>query len=127
MDLSRLRGRKIVERVLARGKVWKGKHMLVRDLSGAPRHPAVHPEAPGIYFGSLASAKLEKSAVRRNRMRRRCREAWRLTLRDYTIPSAHQLLISPRSSSLKAPFAELQHDVRRFLSTLPNAVTTKAQ
>lgn len=129
VELSRLRGRKIVDHVLRKGKVWKGKQMLVRMLPGAPRHPAANPALPGIFFGSLASAKLDKSAVRRNRMRRRCREAWRVTLRGYRIPSAYQLLISPRSSSLKAPFAEIQNDVRRFLSTLPNATaaTTQAQ
>ncbi len=125
MQLSRLRGRKIVDRVLRKGRVWKGKHMLIRSLSGAPRHPAADPSRPGIYLGLLTSAKLDKSAVRRNRMRRRCREAWRVILKDCQIPFPHQLLISPRSSSLQAPFAELERDVRCFLSTLPNAANAK--
>lgn len=127
MKLSRLRGRKVCERVLQKGRVWKGKHMLVRFLTGHPRHPAADRSRVAVYLGTLASAKLDKSAVRRNRMRRRCREAWRVTVREIPEVFTAQLLISPRSSSLKAPFEELRQDVRRFLSTLPHGTAAQAQ
>jgi ribonuclease P protein component len=143
MQLLRLRGRKICDYVLRKGNVWKGKHMMIRWLPGPPRHPAVKPDVSGLYVGTLVSAKLDKSAVNRNRMRRRCREAVRLVLKDMQNKSSKvssadlksnleggeplrgtagstqdrfQLLISPRSSSLKAPFDTLTSDVRAFLS-----------
>lgn len=123
MPLEHLRGRKVCDRVLRLGKVWKGKHMLVRYIAGAPRHPHADPARPALYIGTIASTKLDKSAVVRNRMRRRCREAWRIvvTHRDgQGLPpqGSIQLLIAPRSSSLHAPFTDLQREVSQFLSSL---------
>ncbi|MBI3331329.1 ribonuclease P protein component [Candidatus Peregrinibacteria bacterium] len=118
MKLLRLRGRKICDHVLRRGSVWKGTHMTIRFVAGPPRHPAADPKKTGIYLGTVASTKLEKSAVKRNRMRRRCREAFRVTLKEVEKPVTAQLLILPRSSSLTCAFPELVSDVRAFLSVL---------
>ena len=118
MKLLRLRGRKICEQLLRKGNVWKGRQMTIRFLVSAPRHPSVDPTKPGIYIGTVASAKLDKSAVKRNRMRRRCREAFRVTLKEVEKPLVAQLLILPRSSSLTCAFPEIQSDVRAFLSVL---------
>ncbi len=127
MSLLRLKGRKICDRVLRQGRVWKGRNMNVRWLEGHPRHPSARPSAPGLYTGTVASTKLDKSAVKRNRMRRRCREAFRLTAGAMEIPSALQLLIAPRSSSLSCPFAELEADARAFLTTVAHGTRKKAQ
>lgn len=116
MQLLRLRGRKICDRVLRHGSVWKGKHFNIRWLSGHPRHPAAVTSKEGIYAGSIASTKLDKSAVKRNRMRRRCREALRLSLPRFPEVPTTQLLLAPRSSSLSAPFLELQRDIDAFLT-----------
>ena len=116
MNLLRLQGRKTVDRVLAKGTPWKGKHLTVRYLTGAPRHPLVNPALPAFYVGSLVSARLDKSAVRRNRMRRRCREALRLALRGRENLPALQLLLIPRSSSLKVPFPDIRADIESFLA-----------
>ena len=116
MELQRLRGRKICDRVLRHGSIWKGRHVHIRWLAGHPRHPAANVSAPAVYVGTVASTKLDKSAVKRNRMRRRCREALRLTLGTLTIPEAVQLLLLPRSSSLKCPFSELEEDIRTFFT-----------
>lgn len=129
MNLLRLRGRKICEQLLRKGNVWKGRHMTIRFLPSAPRHPSVDPTKPGVYIGTVASAKLHKSAVKRNRMRRRCREAFRVTLKGrggifrptgsgIFRPYATQLLILPRSSSLTCAFPEILSDIRAFLSVL---------
>lgn len=119
MRLSRLRGRKVVSELLRRGKVWKGKTMAVRWLLQAPRHPHVDPSAPGLYVGVFASGKLSKSAVERNRMRRRCREALRVTVLPLDLPQPVQLLLCPRNASLKVPFDAVLADVRSFLTLLP--------
>lgn len=115
MELMRLRGRKICERVLQKGYVWKGKTFLVRYIPGPPPHPSVHPGRSALYVGTVVSRKLEKSAVKRNRMRRRVREALRVTLRDSPPLKTSQLLLSPRSASLNAPFTEMLSDMRSFL------------
>ena len=126
MRLLRLSGRKTCERVKTKGYLWKGKHFFARILSGAPRNlPASSSQVSALYVGTLTSAKLDKSAVRRNRMRRRCREALRLTLKQppdtrYLIPDHRffQLLLLPRSSSLSADFGELLKDAEHFLASL---------
>jgi ribonuclease P protein component len=82
MKLLRLSGRKVCERVKTKGFLWKGRHLHVRWMQGAPRTvPSDAP--PAFYVGTLTSAKLDKSAVRRNRMRRRCREALRIVLKEH--------------------------------------------
>ena len=119
MKLLRLPGRKLCEYVLRRGRVWKGRHMTVRWLPGAPKHPLIAPHHTGIYVGLVASTRLDASAVKRNRMRRRCREALRTQLQKEELSVCVQLLILPRSSSLVCAFPELENDVRAFLSILP--------
>lgn len=126
MRLLRLQGRKTCDIVQRKGQSWKGQTFSVRYLMGHPRHPSARPAVAGLYMGTLASAKLDKSAVNRNRMRRRCREALRTALlaRTDALPSA-QLLLSPRSSSLSAPFAVIEADVARFLTFLATCPTKK--
>ncbi len=127
MKLLRLRGRKICDRLIRLGFVWKGRHMTIRWLPGHPRHPAAQRASEGIYAGTLASTKLDKSAVKRNRMRRRCREALRISLLRYTTISTTQLLIAPRSSSLAAPFVALEQDIQAFLSSRSHARDSQAR
>lgn len=80
MKLEHLRGRKICDRVIRKGKMWRGKTMIIRWMPGAPFHPAADKSKCALYVGTLASTKLDKSAVKRNRMRRRCREALRIAV-----------------------------------------------
>lgn len=115
MKLQRLSGRKTNDLVRRKGRPWKGKTMVIRVLPGSPK---TLPEQTGIFLGSQASVKLHKSAVKRNRMRRRCREALRKEIAQYdTLPTV-QLLLSPRSSSLTCAHSDIQADVQAFLSTL---------
>lgn len=72
----------------------------------------------GLYIGVLTSTKLHKSAVKRNRMRRRCREAMRLAVLSKEQMPAVQLLLLPRSSSLSAPFDELVVDAGHLIASL---------
>ena len=118
MKLSRLRGRKINDHVLRKGSLWKGRHLSVRWMRGAPRHPAIDPAKQGVYAGTLISAKTEPSSVKRNRMRRRCREALRVAVKSIAEIPPSQLLILPRSSSLTCAFPEIEDDIRKFLSIL---------
>lgn len=121
VKLLRLRGRKVCDRVLRKGRMWKGRTMLVRWVPGRPAHPAAREGDVAVYAGTLASRALSKRAVERNRMRRRCREALRLVLKEQEpgrLSASIQLLLCPRSSSLHAPFALLREDIEQFLSAL---------
>ncbi len=120
MHLSRLQGRKANDYVLRRGRVWKGKTFNVNWLPGPPK---LHPDRAGLYVGTFASTRLDKSAVARNRMRRRVREALRIIAKETSdIPTA-QLLVSPRSASMDAPFEDIVSEMRTFLSQLPPWLT----
>lgn len=116
MRLLRLSGRKVCERVKMKGRLWKGQHMFARYIVGAPRG-----KIDGFYIGSVTSAKLHKSAVTRNRMRRRCREALRLAAKQTTESPSVQLLLLPRSSSLTADFDALSKDAHSLLRSLPSS------
>ncbi len=117
MQLYRLSGRKVCERVKQKGFLWKGKHFQARMLRGLSR---TMPESSpaGLYIGVLTSTKLHKSAVKRNRMRRRCREAMRLKVLELKQLPSVQLLLLPRSSSLSAPFDELLADAGHLIASL---------
>lgn len=121
MELQHLRGRKVNQRVLMKGRLWRGKTMTIRWMPGVPLSLKQRPKerAPqGIYVGTFAPLTLDKRAVYRNRMRRRCREALRVTVRGERELPTVQLLLSPRSSSLSCDFGDILADVRIFLSIL---------
>ncbi len=120
MKLQRLRGRKVNDLVLRKGKAWKGDTLVIRFLMGPPKNSL---KKEGIFVGALTSTKLHKSAVKRNKMRRRCREALRISLREKKTFPTVQLLLCPRSRSLTCTFSDIQKDVEAFMSSLPAHAT----
>jgi len=91
--------------------------MTIRWLPSAPRNPNVKPETMALYVGTAASIRLHKSAVKRNRMRRRCREALRIHVKDMNKVSTMQLLITPKIASLTCDYSEIRRDIASFLSS----------
>jgi|GEM_PF-3814173 ribonuclease P protein component len=74
-----------------------------------------------LFVGTSASTKLDKSAVRRNKMRRRCREALRNTTKKHSsasFESSLQLILTPKYSSLTCDFEELLKDSEALISHL---------
>lgn len=118
MKLSRLSGRKVNDYLRRKGEVFRGKTMTIRYLQKAPHHPNVDPEQPALYVGTQASAKLHKSAVKRNRMRRRCKEALRTTVADMQLKSPVQMILAPKSASLDCDFQEIIGDIEKFMRML---------
>ena len=92
--------------------------MTIRWLRGVPKHSNVDLRLEAIYAGTLASTKLNKSAVKRNRMRRRCREALRRYCKTTTKLPTMQMMISPRAASLLCDFSEIEADVEKFFGGL---------
>lgn len=108
--LARLRGRKQNERVLKKGQIWVGKHMRA--------HFVIVPVIENLCIGLRTPKQLSAKAVERNRMRRRCRESIRITLQTKQKIPTVLLVVTPKSSSLRAPFSELLIDAEHLLSTL---------
>lgn len=120
VNIARLRGRKVCAFVLRKGAVWRGRTVVIRWLWGLPRGAKDHRGGGTsvLLVGTCAPRSLDHSAVKRNRMRRRCREALRITVRDFPHSPSAQLLLCPRSASLHAPFHDMCTDVRTFFSSL---------
>lgn len=118
MKPSRLSGRKVNDYLRRKGNVWKGRTMTIKWLRGSPRNPNVDRTATALYIGTAASLKLHKTAVKRNRMRRRCREAMRKYIKEVDKLPTMQLLITPRISSLDCGFSEITEDVERFFGSI---------
>ena len=133
-----LRGRKTVDRVRRRGTKWNGRHMKISYLfknassepvlSGALQRSSAQPPQSRraqhdiVFLGTSASLRLHKSAVKRNRMRRRCKEALRTTLQGHAKLPSCQLLMTPKSSSLSCDFSELRADAEAFFTHLSKHV-----
>ena len=118
MKLSRLRGRKNNEYLLKNGNVWKGQTMIIRWLKGHPKNLPAAPARSLFYLGTFASSRLHAGAVQRNRMRRRCREALRITLAGHPEMSTVQALLTPKIQSLSCDFDLIVRDVTAFLALL---------
>ncbi len=117
MKLLHIRSRKVCDIIMRKGQSWKGKTMMIKWLSGVPKKDHVTVK-PGIYVGTYASTKLHASAVKRNKMRRRCREAFRIAAqKEDNLPDA-QLLVTPKIASLDSSFELIEADVQTFLSAL---------
>ncbi len=75
--------------------------------------------------GFVASAKIFKTAVSRNRVKRRMREVLRLLKSEW--PQGFDLLFILKVEVLKADFVELQSAVRRSFEKIPEAMSKPAQ
>lgn len=110
MKLFRLTGRKANDYLRRNGNVWNGTTMTIRFLPCSPK------QKPGLSVGTSASSRLSASAVKRNRMRRRCREALRVAIKDAEKAPCLQLLITPKPASLTCDFGAIRNDIATFLT-----------
>jgi ribonuclease P protein component len=81
-----------------------------REDSGAPR------------FGFTVSKRVAKSAVERNRIRRRLKEAARFASAESAMPGYDYVLVG-RRSALDEPFAKLKADLGSALAQTSAAAT----
>lgn len=86
------------------------------ERSGPKGVPAPQVSAPhGLRVGFTVGRTLG-GAVQRNRMKRRLREAVRLSLPDGTV--AADVVINPKPSALNAEFTEILREVRRAFAKI---------
>ncbi len=108
--LVSLRGEKEFRKVRAHGQVVRHALFTVRVTDYRPRYGETW--RPRAIIGIVVSKKTLKLAVKRNRVRRRVREALR------TLPGLPpcRATIHPNAAALSAPFAELQAALGKALS-----------
>lgn len=66
-------------------------------------------------IGFIVSVKTEKSAVKRNRVKRRIREIIRLFLKENRIRPGYHIAFMAKSESIGAPYADIEESVREVL------------
>ncbi|WP_404825768.1 ribonuclease P protein component [Deinococcus detaillensis] len=108
--LTSLRGEKEFRKVRQHGQVVRHALFTLRVTDYRPRYGEKW--LPRAMIGIVVPKKTLKLAVKRNRVRRRVREALR------TLPSLPpcRATIYPNEAALKAPFAELQTALNKALS-----------
>jgi ribonuclease P protein component len=99
------------ERVYERGKRHFSTHMTVFYLQREP--------SAGVRIGFTVSRVLG-GAVQRNRMKRRLREAVRLSLPPVPLPM--DIVINPKKALLAAEFSRLQEEVARAFEVIQKQV-----
>lgn len=114
MQLVRLNGRSANNRVLRKGQLWRGTYCTIRYLPGVPFNQSAELPEDTVFIGSYAPVALHKHAVKRNRMRRRCKEALLYTLKLHKKMPTVQLLLAPKLSSLEADYDLIKTDMNRF-------------
>lgn len=83
------------------------------------------PSQQATKVGFVTSAKIFKTAVARNRVKRRLREALRLLKPEW--PKNLDLLFIAKPEVSRADFAELQASVRHSFEKIPEAMTKPAK
>ncbi len=108
MRAERLRLTKDIELVRASGEQRSDRHFSVR----------ARPNSFGTVRLAVAASRALGGAVRRNRARRRVREAVRSHLRERTSAPGTDLLVVARPAALKAAAAHLREAVARQIDPL---------
>ncbi len=99
--LATLKNRADFLRIQGTGVKWVAKGVMLQAAGG---------QTDGVRYGLTVSKKLEKSAVRRNRIRRRLRAAALAVLAAQARPGADYVLTG-RPGTAQRPFADLCRDL----------------
>ena len=115
---QRLKTQRHFRRVYQRGRRAAGQWMTAVAIVGRPAGRAGAAPAPGARLG-VSVSKDHGGAVRRNKLKRLLREAFRLE--RHRLPEALDLVLIPRQRNDRFPLAELRAElvalVHRIVST----------
>ena len=118
----RLKSARLFAKALSGKRFYIDSGFVVYVVPRLPDHPASTTRSPSIRFGFIVSKKTEKSAVRRNRIKRRFREAIRTLilpklLEQITTSSYHAVVVIVRPRALEWSHARLTQQLQKaFLS-----------
>jgi ribonuclease P protein component len=108
VDAARLRRTKDITSVRSQGQARSATHLSIR----------ARPNDAGVMRVAVSATRDLRTAVRRNRARRRVREAVLADLRGREQARPMDLVITARRSAFAVPVAELRHSVRRVLDAV---------
>jgi len=108
VDAARLRHTKDITSVRTNGLVRSDRHLSIR----------ARPNEQGLVRVAVSATRDLGTSVRRNRARRRVREALRHELRAWASAPGMDLVIAARKAAFDAPVAELHVSVRRTLAAI---------
>ena len=108
VDAARLRHTKDITSVRSNGLVRSDRHLSLR----------ARPNDLGLVRVAVSATRDLGTSVRRNRARRRVREAVRQELRARSSAPGTDLVIAARRASLDAPAADLRASVGRALAAV---------
>lgn len=108
VDAARLRRTQDIASVRAAGVVRRDPHFTLRAV----------PTGTGSVRLAVSSTRELGGAVRRNRARRRVREALRLALREFPTAAGADVVVSARRPALDAPAATLREAARRAVGSV---------
>ena len=94
-------------RILKQGRIFNTAYFRLRSLPN---------NFPNIRVGIIISAKVSKSAVERNRLKRQISEIFRLNLDK--IKSGNDLVLTMSQNALKKPYNILEEEILRALRTI---------
>ena len=95
------------DRIYRQGKRVRGRFLTAITLP--------QPEATVCRVAYVVSRKVAKQAVRRNRIRRRLREAWRHLTVEHGLASHPDLILIAAPRAVQASYAELRTELRELL------------
>ncbi|HHU12078.1 MAG TPA: ribonuclease P protein component [Clostridiaceae bacterium] len=103
-EYTRLKNNRDFGLVFRRGQYYPGRHVVLHaNRSGAAQ----------LRLGVAVSRKV-RGAVLRNRLKRRLREAFRRL--DVLLPNGYDLILTAKATAAKAPFDELQNEIKGLLA-----------
>ncbi len=125
--IGRLKRRSDFLRVGAGGQKWVSPTVIIQ-IADTPLESGAEPLASGANYGLTVTKKTEKTAVGRNRIKRRLRAAMASALTgEHADLKRTDIVVIGRLAAEKAPFDQLVKDIRWCLRRLRGKQTEKPQ
>lgn len=120
-------------RIQGAGKKFQSRHFLLivapnKAVAGGG-NSETQPTAPEMRFGATITTKVDKRAARRNRLRRRLRECFRL-IRPQLVGPPSDIVVIARNGSVDISFDQIRREFHYLLyqsKLLPSKRTDKAK
>lgn len=100
--------RETIPYILRKGETYKTRFFIVKYIKSREEISR---------FATIVSTKLEKSAVERNKLRRRIYESIRLVLKEtQEKENKFEIILIPKKSILEAQYPDIEEDIRKIIT-----------